>query len=93
MSGRRVRWGVAIFFLAYVAGVTWPGAVPLNRIRPLVLGLPLSMVWVALWLVLSFGALVLLDRFETREEDERSARDRGPGPGGTPDAGRRGRAG
>jgi len=90
MSGRRVRWAVAVFFLAYVAGVTWPGAVPFNRIRPLVLGLPLSLAWVALWLVLSFGVLVLLDRFETREEDERSARERAPGPGRPPEAGRRG---
>lgn len=69
----RVRWGVALFFFAYATAVTWPGAVPLNRIRPLILGMPLSMVWVALWLVLAFGALLLLDAAETRDEERRRA--------------------
>lgn len=68
----RIRWGVALFFLAYAAAVTWPGAVPFNRIRPLVLGMPLVMAWVAGWLVLAFVALLVLDRAETREEDRRS---------------------
>ena len=67
----RTRWAVASFFLAYAAAVTWPGALPFNRIRPLVLGMPLSMAWVAAWLVLAFLALLLLDRAETREEDRR----------------------
>lgn len=68
----RIRWAVAVFFLAYAAAVTWPGAVPFNRIRPLVLGMPLSMVWVAGWLVLAFGVLLVLDWTETRDEDRRS---------------------
>lgn len=71
MTLPRVRWATALFFLLYTVAVTWPGAVPFNRIRPLVGGLPFSMVWVALWLVLSFGVLIVLDRFETRDEDER----------------------
>lgn len=81
MSVRGVRWAAALFFLAYTVAVTWPGAVPFNRIRPLVLGIPLSLVWVALWLVLSFGVLVVLDRFETRDEDDRAAGRSGTGPG------------
>lgn len=77
----RTRWAVAVFFLAYAAAVTWPGALPLNRIRPLILGMPLSMVWVAAWLVLSFGVLLVLDWMETREEDRRGG-DGGEAPGG-----------
>lgn len=82
----RTRWGVALFFLAYAGAVTWPGAVPFNRIRPLILGMPLSMVWVALWLVLAFVALLLLDRAEDRRD--RNVRDRrrptaGSGPVGS----------
>lgn len=69
MSTRAVRGAAALFFLLYTVGVTWPGAVPLNRIRPFVLGLPLSLAWVALWLVLSFGVLLWLDRHETADED------------------------
>lgn len=69
MSARTVRGGAALFFLLYVLAVTWPGAVPANRIRPFVLGLPLSMAWVAAWLALSFVVLLLLDRSETAAED------------------------
>jgi hypothetical protein len=40
--------------------------VPANRIEPLILGLPFSMVWIALWVVLSFLVLLLVDRLEGR---------------------------
>ena len=62
----RARALTVAFFALYAVAVTWPGFVPFNRIRPLVLGLPFSMAWVTLWIV--GGALVLwmLDRAERR---------------------------
>jgi hypothetical protein len=65
-----VRGGVVLFFILFVVAVTWPGMLPFNRIEPLVLGLPFSMVWIALWVVLSFFALLLLDRAESRSRRE-----------------------
>ena len=61
-----VRRSVIAFFLLFVLLVIWPGMLPFNRIQPLVLGLPFSMAWIAGWVVLSFLALVILDRAETR---------------------------
>ena len=61
---RLVRWATAIFFLLFVLAVTWPGMVPFNRIHPLVLGLPFSMFWIALWVFCSFLVLLIVDRVE-----------------------------
>lgn len=72
MNIRTVRGGVILFFIVFVIAVTWPGMLPFNRIEPLVLGLPFSMVWIALWVVLSFFALLILDlaEGEARREEE-----------------------
>jgi len=64
--GRITKAYVVLFALA----VTWPGMTLFNRVEPLVLGLPLNLVWVAGWVVLGFVLLVLLDRATTREEDQ-----------------------
>ena len=69
MSVRRVRWGAALFFLLFVLAVTWPGMLPFNRIHPLVLGLPFSMFWIALWVLGSFLVLLLVDWVEGRARD------------------------
>lgn len=79
MSTRGIRWAAALFFVLYTLAVTWPGALPANRIRPLVLGLPLSMAWVGGWLALSFVVLLLLDRSETAGEDAAADRRREDG--------------
>lgn len=63
---RRVRILAAVFLLLFLVAVTWPGMLPFNRVRPLVLGLPFSMVWVALWLVLGILVLWLVDVVERR---------------------------
>jgi len=73
VSLRLVRVGAACFFLLFVVAVTWPGMVPFNRIRPLVLGLPFSMVWIALWVGLSFVVFLLVDRVEGRARGTGSA--------------------
>ncbi|MGW8268753.1 MAG: hypothetical protein ACWGSQ_20475 [Longimicrobiales bacterium] len=69
MSIRWIRGGAVVFFLLFVAAVTWPGMMLGNRIFPLVLGLPFSMVWIASWVVLSFMVLVVLDHWEGRARD------------------------
>ena len=66
----RLRWhrvAAVAYFLLFVGAVTWPLYLPFNRIEPYVLGLPFSMVWVALWVLGGAGVLFLLDRAEARE--------------------------
>jgi hypothetical protein len=70
----RVRIAVFAFFVLYALAVTWPGAVPFNRARPFILGLPFSMAWAVLWIVLGCIALWILDWSETRARG-----DEGPG--------------
>jgi hypothetical protein len=64
-----IRRGAVVFFLLFVLAVTWPGMIPFNRIEPLVLGLPFSMAWIALWVALSFLVLLLVDRTEGSDGD------------------------
>jgi hypothetical protein len=63
---RTLRWGAALFFLLFAFFVTWPGMIPFNRIHPLVLGLPFSMAWIGLWVVLSFLVLLWIDHAEKK---------------------------
>lgn len=70
MTLRTVRRLAAVFFLAYTVALTYPGMIPFNRIRPFILGLPASMVWVAVWIVLSILVLVGLDRAEEARREE-----------------------
>ena len=69
---RLTRIGAAVFFVLFVLAVTWPGMVPFNRIEPLILGIPFSMFWIALWVFCSFLVLVVVDRVESgaRKGDE-----------------------
>jgi hypothetical protein len=69
-NARWARWGAAVFFVLFVLAVTWPGMIPFNRIHPLVLGLPFSMFWIALWVFCSFLVLLLVDRVEGRHREE-----------------------
>lgn len=54
---------IAVMALALVA-LIWPVYPVFGDVRPLILGLPLSLAWVILWLTVSFGALVWLYRTE-----------------------------
>ena len=69
MNVRWVRRGAALFFLLFVLAVTWPGMLPFNRIHPMVLGLPFSMFWIALWVFCSFLVLLVVDRVEGRDRE------------------------
>lgn len=64
MTKKAVRTLAWIFFALFTVAVTWPGYLPFNRIRPLVLGLPFSMVWVAFWVVLAFLVFLVIDHVE-----------------------------
>jgi hypothetical protein len=77
-----IRGGAILFFLLFVAGVTWPGMILGNRIFPLILGLPFSMVWIASWVALSFFVLVILDRTEGKGPDPRAPEESGSGGSG-----------
>lgn len=63
------RFAVA-FFVLYALAVTWPGMIPFNRIRPFVLGLPFSLFWAALWIVLGLLVFVLLEWRRAPGSDE-----------------------
>jgi hypothetical protein len=68
-TGRALAWTYLV--LAMLA-VTWPGILPFARIRPLIFGLPFSMVWIAAWVagcVVVFGLLELVERNHRTERD------------------------
>ncbi len=67
----RRRRVFAFVTLVAVAGLAliWPVYPSVASIHPYVLGLPFSLVWVVGWLVVVFGALVLLYRAEEVDSD------------------------
>ncbi len=70
----RIQWiraGAGLFLVLFAVAVTWPGMVPFNRIHPLIWGLPFSMAWIALWVILSFLVLLIVDRAEGRARRDR----------------------
>jgi hypothetical protein len=69
MSIQTVRRLVLAFFILYLLAVTWPLVTLFRAGEPLILGLPLSMAWSILWIVLGGLALAWLDWFECRHED------------------------
>jgi hypothetical protein len=56
----------------YGIALTFPGMLPFNRIRPFVAGLPFTLFWITLWILLATLALALLDRAESRAEREQA---------------------
>jgi len=67
MSIQGVRRGVFAFFLLYAVVVTWPGALPFRGAEPFILGLPFSMAWAVLWILLGGVALWVLHWAEGRD--------------------------
>jgi hypothetical protein len=61
------RLFVAWLIIATVV-LVWPGILPFNRIEPRIFGLPFVIVWVALWVVLGFVVLLIVDRAVSRDE-------------------------
>jgi hypothetical protein len=71
MSLRTARALTGTYFGVMLVVVTWPGALPFGRVRPLVLGLPFSLAWIAGWILGAVFVLWGLDRVERRYRDER----------------------
>lgn len=70
MRLRTARTITGLYFLAMLAAVTWPGALPFARVRPLVLGLPFGFAWIAGWTAGAVLVLWGLDRVERRYRDD-----------------------
>ena len=85
MSLKTARTLTTVYLVAAMIAVTWPGLVPFARIEPLILGLPLSMAWIAAWVAGTVVVLYLLDRVERRY---RSADDGSSTAARTPATGR-----
>jgi TRAP-type C4-dicarboxylate transport system permease small subunit len=69
MSLGTARALAALYFILSLLSTTWPGMLPFARVEPMILGLPFSMAWVALWLAGSLVVLWLLDLVERRYRD------------------------
>jgi hypothetical protein len=59
-----------VFFAVYAIALSYPGALPFNRIRPFIFGLPFSFAWVLLWVVLAFLVFIILDRAEVAHGED-----------------------
>lgn len=67
---RRVYLGAtAVLVLVFVA-LVWPVYPLFADIRPFVLGMPLSLVWVVAWLFVSFFTLLAVYLWEDRREED-----------------------
>ncbi|MFJ5769334.1 DUF3311 domain-containing protein [Psychrobacillus sp. NPDC093180] len=59
-----------LYFLAFIPVVAFLVGVPLtNQIEPYVLGLPFSMFWIVLWVILSSLTLLILYKFDQHEDE------------------------
>ncbi|NKB88313.1 MAG: hypothetical protein GKS06_08845 [Acidobacteria bacterium] len=63
---RRVYRAVTGWFVFVAAAMLWPLYTPFARVRPLVLGMPFSLFWLAFLLVASFGVAFAMYRWESR---------------------------
>lgn len=70
-GARRVYAAATGFFVALFAALVWPVYPAFGRIRPLVLGMPLSLFYVVVLLVAGFLALLLLFLWEGRRQRDR----------------------
>ncbi len=66
---RRRRWIFVALVMMAAAALTWPIYPVFAGVHPLILGLPLSLAWVILWLALVFGGLVWLYRGEEESQE------------------------
>jgi hypothetical protein len=57
-SGRLVHRLVVAWFVLVFLAMIWPLYVPMARVRPLVLGVPFSLAWIAGLLIASFFVLL-----------------------------------
>ncbi len=70
MNPSLVRRLTLVFFVVYLIALTYPGYLPFRHPTPMILGLPLSLVWVILWVLLGWGMLTLLYLVDRRSGKE-----------------------
>ena len=63
----RARRAAAVFFLLAFVGLIWPVYSLFGNERPILLGMPQSLFYVAVWLVASFLVLLALYLHEERD--------------------------
>lgn len=63
---RRIYGALTLFFVLVLLALTWPVYTLFSGIRPLVLGMPFSLVYIVVVLVVSFLALLGLYLWEDR---------------------------
>lgn len=51
MSRRGISRLAIVYFAAMTIATTFPGIQPVNRIRPLILGVPFVFTWYLIWIV------------------------------------------
>jgi len=63
---RRVYSIFSVFFIICVLAVIFPFYAVANRVTPYIMGMPFSMAWIVIWIILLFIGLVLLYAWESR---------------------------
>jgi hypothetical protein len=67
---RRVYGAVLVFYLFAFFAMVPPVFSPFNKARPLVLGMPLSLFYLAAFIISSFLVLLAMFLWEGRRDDE-----------------------
>ena len=67
---RRVYGAVAAFYVVAAIGMTWPVYSLFGRARPLILGMPFSLFYLACFVIASFAVLLALYLWEGRQQGE-----------------------
>lgn len=67
---QRVYLGAAAVLLVVFLALVWPVYSLFAGIRPLVLGVPLSLAWVVAWLFVSFFTLLAVFLWERRRGED-----------------------
>jgi len=62
-----VRWLAVLPFLGILVGVPL-----LNRVEPMVLGMPLVLAWIVLWIVLSAAIMTVIYARDPANRDDAS---------------------
>lgn len=71
MSRTLVRRMALVFFAVYLLAMIWPVAGWMGAPEPFLFGLPLSMAWPILWIVLGWIVLLVVDRLDAGRNHRR----------------------
>ncbi len=63
---RRVHRAVVLYFIFVFAAMIWPIYPLFSRVRPLILGMPFSLFYLVVLLLVSFGVMLSLYFWEDR---------------------------